>query len=572
MPRERDLRAEPRLSGPGTAPGRDSRAAGTRTGAVLLAVVALLLGAVGTVGLAGPARSAEWIVLCTGYDPCQAAGYPNSGYKDNSATSYWRQSTGHNCTNYVAYRLVKNGLPNTKPATLSGNAYNWGPAFPSQTNDDPAVGSVAWWNTSFSSTGHVAYVEKVVSADEILVSEDNWGGDFRWRKVTRAGGKWPNGFIHLRDQGATVVDTDVYRPLTPTRLLDTRTGLGAPAAKVAAGTSLALQVSGRAGVPSGGVGTAILNVTVTAPAATGYLTSYPSGATRPGSRSVTYPAAGTISELVPARLGTDGKVRLYTSAAAHLVAEVVGWYPTTGHLVSVTPTRVLDTRTGLGTAQVRVPANGSVDLPVAGAGIVPSTGASAVVLAVSAVAPSAGGWLTAYPTGTTRPTTAHVRYDADAAMTGVVVSRTGTGGKVTIQSTAETDLLVDVVGWFRTGGDHVALAPSRVLDTRIGLGAPTGRVAAGSTVSVPVLGRAGVPTVGVAAVSITLTPIAPTATTAVTAYASGTTRPTPANVTVASGRTRVNAVVVPVGADGSITVHTSAASYLVVDVQGYLKK
>ncbi|MBW8731447.1 MAG: CHAP domain-containing protein, partial [Terrabacter sp.] len=535
-------------------------------------VVALLLGAVGAVGLAGPARSAEWIVLCTGYDPCQTAGYPNSGYKDNSATSYWRQSTGHNCTNYVAYRLVKNGLPNTKPATLSGNAYNWGPAFPSQTNDDPAVGSVAWWNTSFSSTGHVAYVEKVVSADEILVSEDNWGGDFRWRKVTRAGGKWPNGFIHLRDQGATVVDTDVYRPLTPTRLLDTRTGLGAPAAKVAAGTSLALQVSGRAGVPSGGVGTAILNVTVTAPAATGYLTSYPSGATRPGSRSVTYPAAGTISELVPARLGTDGKVRLYTSAAAHLVAEVVGWYPTTGHLVSVTPTRVLDTRTGLGTAQVRVPANGSVDLPVAGAGIVPSTGASAVVLAVSAVAPSAGGWLTAYPTGTTRPTTAHVRYDADAAMTGVVVSRMGTGGKVTIQSTAETDLLVDVVGWFRTGGDHVALAPSRVLDTRIGLGAPTGRVAAGSTVSVPVLGRAGVPTVGVAAVSITLTPIAPTATTAVTAYASGTTRPTPANVTVASGRTRVNAVVVPVGADGSITVHTSAATYLVVDVQGYLKK
>src|SRR6478735_8164158 len=517
MPLERDLMADPRLSGPGTASARGPRPARTRTGAVLVAVVALLLGAVGTVGLAGPARSAEWIVLCTGYDPCQAAGYPNSGYKDNSATSYWRQSTGHNCTNYVAYRRVKNGLPNTKPATLSGNAYNWGPAFPSQTNDDPAVGSVAWWNTSFASTGHVAYVERVVSADEILVSEDNWGGDFKWRKVTRAGGRWPNGFIHLKDQGATVVDTDVYRPVTPTRLLDTRTGLGAPAAKVAAGTSIGLQVSGRGGVPSGGVGTAFLNVTVTAPTAAGYLTSYPSGATRPGSRSVTYPAAGTISELVPARLGTDGKVRLYTSAAAHLVAEVVRWYPTTGHLVSVTPTRVLDTRTGLGTAQVRVPANGSVDLPVAGAGIVPSTGASAVVLAVSAAAPSAGGW-------------------------------------------------------FRTGGDHVALAPSRVLDTRIGLGAPTGRVAAGSTVSVPVLGRAGVPTVGVAAVSITLTPIAPTATTTVTAYASGTTRPTAANVTVASGRARVNAVVVPVGADGSITVHTSAASYLVVDVQGYLKK
>ncbi len=551
---------------------RLTRHSPTRGGAVLLAVVALLLGAVGSVGLAGPARSAEWIVLCTSYDPCQAAGYSHSGYKESSATSYWRQSTGHNCTNYVAYRLVQNGLPNTKPATLSGNAYNWGPSFPDRTNDDPAVGSVAWWNTSFSSTGHVAYVEKVVSADEILVSEDNWGGDFKWRKITRAGGRWPNGFIHLKDQGATVVDTDVYRPVSPTRLLDTRSGLGAPAAKVAAGTSIALQVSGRAGIPSGGVGTAVLNVTVTGPAAAGYLTSYPSGATRPGSRSVTYSTADTISELVPARLGTDGKVRLYTSAATHLVAEVVGWYPTTGHLVSVTPTRVLDTRTGLGTAQVRIPANGSVELAVAGAGVVPSTGASAVVLALSATTPSAGGWLTAYPTGSARPATAHVRYDADAAMTGVVVSRLGTGGKVTVQSTAETDLLVDVIGWFKTGADHVAVTPSRLLDTRSGLGAPTGRVAGGSTVSVPVLGRAGVPTAGVAAVSITLTPIAPTSTAAVTAYPSGTARPTPSNVTVASGRTRVNAVVVPVGADGSITVHTSAAAYLVVDVQGYLKK
>ena len=66
-----------------------------------------------------------------------------------------------------------------------------------------------------------------------------------------------NGFIHLKDQGATVVG---HRRLptrgTPTRLLDTRTGLGAPAAKVAGGHVDALQVSGQAGIPSGGVGTA----------------------------------------------------------------------------------------------------------------------------------------------------------------------------------------------------------------------------------------------------------------------------------------------------------------------------
>ncbi|MGO4597824.1 CHAP domain-containing protein [Terrabacter sp. 2RAF25] len=541
----------------------------SRMAALLVAVASLV---VGTVGLAGPARSAEWVVLCTGYDPCQTAGYPNAGYKTNAATSWWRQSTGHNCTNYVAYRLVQNGLPNVKPATLSGNAYNWGPAFADRSNDDPAVGSVAWWNTSFSATGHVAYVERVVSADEILVSEDNWGGDFRWRKVTRTGGKWPNGFIHLRDQGATVIDTDVYRAVLPTRVLDTRTGLGAPAAKVAAGASIAVQVSGRAGIPAGGVGTAMLNVTVAVPAAAGYLTSYPSGAVRPGSRSVSFAAGETVSELVPARLGTDGKVSLYSSSATNLVAEVVGWYPTTGHLVPVTPTRVVDTRTGLGAPKVRVPAGGTIDLPVAGAGVVPATGASAVALDISAAAPSAAGWLTAYPTGSARPVTAHVGYDATTSMTGMVVSRLGAGGKVTIHSTAQTDLLVDVVGWFRTGADHVAIAPSRIVDTRTGLGAPAAKVAAGSTITVPVLGRGGVPTVGVSAVSVTLTAVTPAATASLTAYPTGLARPTSPNLTVPVTRTRTNWVVVPVGADGTITVHTTAVTHLVVDVQGYFKK
>lgn len=536
--------------------------------ALLLTVVALV---VSGIGLAGTARSAEWVVLCTGYDPCAGAGYGNAGYRDVSSTSYWRQSTGHNCTNYVAYRLVRNGLPNTKPSTLSGNAYNWGPSFPGQTNDDPAVGAVAWWNTSFSSTGHVAYVEKVVSADEILISEDNWGGDFRWRKVTRTGGRWPNGFIHLRDQAAPVVDVDAYRPLTPVSLLDTRTGVGVAAGKVAGGTSVSVPVAGRAGIPSG-VGTALLNVTVTGAASPGYLTAYPSGTAQPGSRSVSFPAGTTLREHVPARVGADGRVRLYTSRSTDLVVTVVGWYPTTGHLVSVTPTRVIDTRTGTGVAKVRVPAGGSVDLPLAGRGLVPSTGATAVVLDLSATTPSAGGWLTAYPTGSARPTTAHVRYDAGADMTGAVLTRLGTGGSVTIHSTAQTDLLVDVLGWVKVGADLVPVPPTRLLDTRSGLGAPTGRVAAGRTVTVPVLGRGGVPAVGVRAVSLTVTPIAPTAATGVTAYPSGTARPVNADVTVGSGRTLVNSVVVPVGADGSVTLHTSASAYLVVDVQAYLKK
>jgi hypothetical protein len=71
-----------------------------------------------------------------------------------------------------------------------------------RTNRVPAVGAVAWWRANArpaGSVGHVAYVERVVSADEIVVSQDSWGGDFSWARIRRAGGSWPTGFIHLND-------------------------------------------------------------------------------------------------------------------------------------------------------------------------------------------------------------------------------------------------------------------------------------------------------------------------------------------------------------------------------------
>jgi len=32
------------------------------------------------------------------------------------------------------------------------------------------------------------------------VSEDYWGGDFYWRRITKTGGGWPSGFIHFNDR------------------------------------------------------------------------------------------------------------------------------------------------------------------------------------------------------------------------------------------------------------------------------------------------------------------------------------------------------------------------------------
>jgi surface antigen len=141
--------------------------------------------------------------LCSGYAECQAAGYGHAGYRQASSTQYWRMYTGHNCTNYVAYRLIQSGMPNVRPWEGSGNASNWGVAMASITDQTPTVGSVAWYKphvTPAGSNGHVAYVEQVISDTEIIVSEDYWGGDFHWRHVTKSGGGWPTGFIHFNDR------------------------------------------------------------------------------------------------------------------------------------------------------------------------------------------------------------------------------------------------------------------------------------------------------------------------------------------------------------------------------------
>jgi surface antigen len=141
--------------------------------------------------------------LCMGYQACRDAGMGNGGYASNNKTMYWRMYSGHNCTNYAAYRMVKSGLPNERPWSGGGNATYWGTSMPRITDGTPRVGAVAWWKANTGpagSSGHVAYVERVVSADEIVISQDSWNGDFSWAVVTRSSGNWPSGFVHFNDK------------------------------------------------------------------------------------------------------------------------------------------------------------------------------------------------------------------------------------------------------------------------------------------------------------------------------------------------------------------------------------
>ncbi|WP_183095170.1 CHAP domain-containing protein [Nocardioides stalactiti] len=165
--------------------------------------------------------------LCTGYAGCRNAGYSDAGYGAVNSQMYWRMYSGHNCTNYAAFRMIQAGMSTDRPWDGSGMAYNWGHAMASITDGRPSVGAVAWWDrysNGIGSSGHVAYVERVVSADEIIISEDSWSGDFHWRSITRDSGRWPSGFIHFVDKAVqnTVAPTVTGTPQVGVELTASR--------------------------------------------------------------------------------------------------------------------------------------------------------------------------------------------------------------------------------------------------------------------------------------------------------------------------------------------------------------
>jgi surface antigen len=120
----------------------------------------------------------------------------------NPRQSYWGQYKGHNCTNYVAFRMIRDGWSkNLGP--FNGNAKVWDNHFKARgykVDGTPAVGAIAHWNArengQRSSSGHVAYVD-VVTRNYIIIDEDNWNGVQRRRKIYKGDSNWPGRFIHL---------------------------------------------------------------------------------------------------------------------------------------------------------------------------------------------------------------------------------------------------------------------------------------------------------------------------------------------------------------------------------------
>ncbi|MER5635881.1 hypothetical protein ABT095_02860 [Kitasatospora sp. NPDC002227] len=243
----------------------------------------------------------------------------------------------------------------------------------------------------------------------------------------------------------------------------------------------------------------------------------------------------------------------------------------------LTPSRLLDTRTGLGRpGTAAVPAGGTVDLQVTGRGGVPADGVRSVVLNVTVADPKAAGYLTAWPSGTPRPTASSLNWVAGRGVPNLVTVPVGANGRVTLYngSPGTSQLVADVLGYYGrgVGAAFDPLTPQRVLDTRTGLGRSGGDpVGAGQTVVLKVAGQGGVPATGASAVALNVTVTDTTGPGYLTAWPSGSARPVASNLNWVAGQTVPNMVVVPIGPDGTVSLYNGSpgSTQLVADVAGY---
>ena len=367
----------------------------------------------------------------------------------------------------------------------------------------------------------------------------------------------------------------VFTPLSPQRLLDSRTATGGWTGALASAAPQNLTVAG-AGLPvPANAEAVVLNVTATESTADSFLTVYPAGATAPTASNLNFVVGQTIPNLVVAKVGTNGQISFAVGqGTVHVVADVVGYFAAGAgdRYNAVAPSRLLDSRTATGGwASTPLGEGQTKTLKVQGAGGVSAT-ATAVVLNVTATNATTGSFLTVSPAGEAVPTASSLNFTAGQTIPNLVIVKVGAAGEVAVTNHAGTvDVVADVVGYFDATGDTFhSVVPGRVLDTRNATApAVATPLGADTPKAVAITGLAGV-RADASAVFANVTVTEPTADSFLTAYPNGTTAPTASNLNYSAAQTIPNLVAVGVGSGGSVAlVNHAGTTHVVVDVVGY---
>ncbi len=355
--------------------------------------------------------------------------------------------------------------------------------------------------------------------------------------------------IHLNPAGAGLyssVIADVVRNVTT---------------ELDGGTTTRVTVAGLNGVPADAKAVAI-NLTVTTPRAQGYITAYPCGIDRPATSNLNFTSDQTVAVSAIVNIGAGGQICVFNSERAHVLVDVQGYLAATSSYRTVSPARLVDTRETTGGAPL--PAGIVYVVRIAGSGGIPAD-AAAVALNVTIVDNTAAGYATAYPCDAppSQPI-ALVNYIPHTATPNFTIAKPAADGTICISANTAASIIVDAFGYFPAGSPITVTTPTRLLDTRPADAA----LAPGQTLTVPVVGAAGLPATAVAAV-LTVTAAEPKGVGFVAAAPCGAPAGT-STLNVVPDRGTSNTAIVGPGVGGAVCIKSNTVTHVLVDVTGWV--
>ncbi len=343
-----------------------------------------------------------------------------------------------------------------------------------------------------------------------------------------------------------------------------------------------VKVAGVAGLPSSGIGAVTMMVTIADPSGSGQLQARADDSDA-ATLLMIYNSGvgGNTSNTGLLAVADDGTIEVMTQTAqSKVIIDITGYYTSTkngvsaGGFVAMSPSRVLDSRGGIGAAQGQIPAGSQRTIQATGSNGIPA-GAAAVAVNIIVINREAkAGYVRPTPTGETR-STGVLNYNSTEGQTTAMNAQVALNadGKFSIDTAeggGKIDLVVDIQGYFlqsNPGGGFTPLQ-GRLIDTR-----NSSSIASGASFTLQVGGVQGAPTVegGLSAVAVTFTAVNDSgADSYAKMWADGAAEPEASAISSDATSKVTNTVVAPVGANGKIRIKnmgTAAMNYL-VDLQG----
>jgi hypothetical protein len=251
-------------------------------------------------------------------------------------------------------------------------------------------------------------------------------------------------------------------------------------------------------------------------------------------------------------------------------------FPPSLSFVPVTPCRIADTRNAAGPfGGPALAANGTRSFVIPSSACNIPTTALAYALNFTVVPQHVLSYLTVWPTGVSQPLVSTLNSPDGRIKANAAIMPAGSGGAISVYATDETQVIIDISGYFVASTSSSALAffplpPCRVADTR-NADAPLGGpyLTGGQERDFPVLASScGVPSYAQAySLNFTVVPHVPLG--FLTVWPSGESQPLVSTLNALTGTVTANAAIVPAGSGGDISAYVTNSADLVIDINGY---